>query len=158
MILTDKRSGCQTKHLTTTARIIKDYEYIHDIIGYNYRLPNLNAAIGIAQMEQLEKFLKAKRALAKEYQNFFKGSSINFFSETPESKSNYWLNAVVCEDKKMRNALIESTNRSGITTRPVWKLMNELKMFQGSDKGDLTISEWLQNRVVCLPSSVIQSL
>jgi len=155
MILAGEELGAHAKHLTTTAKKPHPYEYIHDEVGYNYRLPNLNAALGCAQLEQLESFIEAKRALAAGYEAFFRGGDIEFVKEPAECRSNYWLNAVVCENKAQRDALLKSTNDQGVMTRPIWALMNHLTMYQQCRKGDLHNAEWLEARVVNLPSSVV---
>ena len=154
MILADEATAVRAKHLTTTAKKPHTYEYIHDELGYNYRLPNLNAALGCAQLEQLEAFIRAKRALASSYEALFQGSSMQFITEPPECRSNYWLNGVICEDKKQRDELLECTNSEGVMTRPIWALMNHLTMYQNCRRGDLTNAQWLEERVVNLPSSV----
>ncbi len=155
MILAGEELGAHAKHLTTTAKKPHPYEYIHDEVGYNYRLPNLNAALGCAQLEQLESFIEAKRALAAGYEAFFLGGDIEFVKEPAECRSNYWLNAVICENKAQRDALLKSTNDQGVMTRPIWALMNHLAMYQQCRKGDLRNAEWLEERVVNLPSSVV---
>lgn len=155
MILANKELGERAKHLTTTARKPHLYEYIHDEIGYNYRLPNLNAALGCAQLEQLEDFISAKRFLAMNYQKIISNTNLEFVSEPEGCRSNYWLNAVICQDKDHRNALLEATNQQGIMTRPIWTLMNHLSMYQNCHKGELSNAEWLEERVVNLPSSVL---
>ena len=155
MILADVVLGERAKHLTTTAKKPHPYEYIHDEVGYNYRLPNLNAALGCAQLEQLEAFIEAKRALAAAYQDALSATNLAFVSEPEGCRSNYWLNAIVCEDKAHRDALLETTNQQGVMTRPIWALMNHLSMYQNCRRGDLSVAEWLEARVVNLPSSVI---
>lgn len=155
MILASETTAIRAKHLTTTAKKPHTYEYIHDELGYNYRLPNLNAALGCAQLEQLEAFIRAKRALASSYEAFLKGSSLQFITEPPECRSNYWLNGVICGDKKHRDELLECTNSQGVMTRPIWALMTHLPMYQRCRRGDLTNAEWLEERVVNLPSSVL---
>ena len=155
MILADAVLGERAKHLTTTAKKPHPYEYIHDEVGYNYRLPNLNAALGCAQLEQLESFIEAKRALAAAYQEELSGTNLAFVSEPKDCRSNYWLNAVVCEDRTHRNALLETMNQQGVMTRPIWALMNHLRMYQKCRHGDLNNAEWLEARVVNLPSSVV---
>lgn len=155
MILADKELGERAKHLTTTAKQPHLYEYIHDEVGYNYRLPNLNAALGCGQLEQLEVFVETKRALAAAYQSELVGTNLTFVSEPEGCRSNYWLNAVICEDKRHRDALLETTNQKGIMTRPIWALMNHLNMYKNCRRGDLSNAEWLEERVVNLPSSVV---
>ena len=154
MVLANKELGDRAKHLTTTAKQPHPYEYVHDEVGYNYRLPNLNAALGCAQLEQLETFISAKRELADCYATHLKGSDLQFFTEPTNCRSNYWLNTVVCENKQERDALLKATNDKSVMTRPIWALMNHLPMYASSRKGDLTQAEWLEARVVNLPSSV----
>lgn len=155
MILAGEALATRAKHLTTTAKKPHPFEYIHDELGYNYRLPNLNAALGCAQLEQLETFIEAKRALAGAYERFFSGTGLEFVKEPADCRSNYWLNAVICEDKPRRDELLETTNQQGVMTRPIWALMNHLGMYQNCRRGDLSNSEWLEARIVNLPSSVV---
>lgn len=153
MILADGALGARAKHLTTTAKQPHPYEYVHDEVGYNYRLPNLNAALGCAQMEQLEQFVQDKRALASRYEAMLKGGSLQFVREPEGARSNYWLNAVICQDRAERDALLKATNERGVMTRPIWRLMNQLPAFAHCRHGDLSIAQWLDDRVVNLPSS-----
>jgi aminotransferase in exopolysaccharide biosynthesis len=155
MLLTDEGTGRRAKHLTTTAKLPHAYEFVHDAVGYNYRLPNLNAALGCAQLEQLPSFLASKRALAGRYSEFFKGSDLRFIVEPDDCYSNYWLNGVICQDRAQRDALLKSTNGAGVTTRPIWRLMTRLPMFAAALRGTLENAEWLEARVVNLPSSVL---
>jgi dTDP-4-amino-4,6-dideoxygalactose transaminase len=148
--------GMHTKHITTTAKVPHSYEFFHDEAGFNYRLPNLNAALGSAQMEVLPKYLKQKRALAQHYNNFFKHSDFTFFIEPEYARSNYWLNAIICPNEKARNEFLQMTNEQGVMTRPIWKLMHHLPMFKNSKRGNLPISELLESSLVNIPSSPIQ--
>jgi len=119
-------------------------------------MPNLNAALGLAQLEQLNGFLEKKRILAKQYIDWFKlKSTIQFVSERRDNTSNYWINAVVLENKEQRDLFLKTTNENGVMTRPIWALMNNLEMFEHCEKGDLTQAQWLEDRVVNIPSSVI---
>jgi len=145
----------KAKHLSTTAKEPHKWYYTHDMIGYNYRMPNLNAALIVAQLEQLNSFLTNKRSLAKSYEIFFINSNINFVSEPDNSISNYWLNAIVLEDLDKRNLFLEETNSQGVMTRPIWTLMNKLSMFKEAQCGNLINAEWLEQRVVNIPSSVV---
>lgn len=154
MLLTDEVIGKRARHLTTTAKIPHPYEFVHDEVGYNYRLPNLNAALGCAQLEQLPSFLASKRALAARYSEFFKGSDLQSIVEPDDCRSNYWLNGVICQDGAQRDALLKSTNEAGVMTRPIWALMMRLPMFANALRGPLDNAEWLEARVVNLPSSV----
>lgn len=158
MLLTNEALGVRAKHLTTTAKKAHAYEYVHDEIGYNYRLPNLNAALGCAQLEQLDSFIAAKRILAGRYQAFFEGSQFQFVVEPAGCRSNYWLNAVICEDLEQRDSLLTFSNEAGVMTRPIWKLMNHLPAYSSGLKGDLSNALWLEERVVNLPSSVVPEL
>jgi aminotransferase in exopolysaccharide biosynthesis len=154
MILAGDALGRRAKHLTTTAKKAHPYEFVHDEVGYNYRLPNINAALGCAQLEQLESFVASKRELATRYAEHLKGSELQFVTEPAGCRSNYWLNAVICDSPRERDALLKATNESGVNTRPIWTLMNHLPFFGDCRKGDLATAEWLAARVVNLPSSV----
>ncbi|WP_010182310.1 LegC family aminotransferase [Aquimarina agarilytica] len=146
----------KAKHLTTQCKVQHSWEYVHDDIGYNYRMPNINAAIGVAQLEQLPYFIKSKREIAKKYASFFSDlKGISFFDERTEEESNFWLNAIILEDKKSKDEFLKQTNSLGIMTRPIWKLMDKLPMFLNCPKGNLDNSEWLEDRVINIPSSVI---
>ncbi len=155
IVTDDEALAKRAKHITTTAKIPHKYEYVHDEIGYNYRLPNINAALLVAQLEQLEKFLVSKRELAKVYKEFFSTDGIKFIEEPNNSKSNYWLQAVLLKNKKQRDEFLEFTNKNGVMTRPIWKLMNELEMFKKCQKTTLENAKYLEERVVNIPSSVI---
>ena len=145
----------RAKHLTTQAKLPHKWEYVHDEIGYNYRMPNLNAALACAQVEQLSSFIKSKRELSGIYANFFENfDDITLIKEIKNTRSNYWLNAVILKDKIARDEFLEHTNSNGVMTRPIWALMNKLEMFKNCPKSDLTHSEWLEERVVNIPSSV----
>ncbi|CAK6712077.1 LegC family aminotransferase [Vibrio alginolyticus] len=147
--------GARTKHVTTTAKVPHPYEFFHDEPGFNYRMPNLNAALGCAQVEVIEQYLKQKRLLAEGYKNFFKDTDFNFVTEPEYAKSNYWLNAIICPDKESREEVLACTNGSGVMTRPIWQLMHRLPMFENAIRGDLSVSEWLEKRLVNLPSSPV---
>jgi aminotransferase in exopolysaccharide biosynthesis len=156
IVTDDEQLAKKAKHLTTTAKIPHPYEYRHDMIGYNYRMPNLNAALLVAQIEQLDKFVANKRDLASKYEEFFKDyPNITFVKEPENSKSNYWLQAVILKDKTIRDEFLEFTNKNAVMTRPIWKLMNELEMFKDAQSTDLSNSKYLEERVVNITSSVI---
>ncbi|HDM8200128.1 TPA: LegC family aminotransferase [Vibrio harveyi] len=148
--------GARTKHVTTTAKVPHPYEFFHDEPGFNYRMPNLNAALGCAQMEVIEQYLKQKRLLAEGYKNFFKGTDFNFVTEPEYAKSNYWLNAIVCPDKESREEVLACTNGSGVMTRPIWQLMHRLPMFENAIRGDLTYSEFIEAHLINLPSTPVE--
>lgn len=154
IVTDDEALAKRAKHITTTAKIPHPWEYAHDEIGYNYRLPNLNAALLCAQLEQLEGFLENKRDLAETYRRFFAGMGVDFAAEPPHGRSNYWLNAIVLANLEERDAFLEYTNAQGVMTRPIWKLMNRLPMFAHCRCGDLSNALFLSERVVNIPSSV----
>lgn len=143
------------KHLTTTAKVKHQYEYIHDRPAFNYRMPNLNAALGSAQIEYLDLFLEKKREIAKKYENFFKNSEYIFVKEPKHGTSNYWLNAIICPSKKAKNDLLKTSNEKGIFMRPCWKLMNDLPMYSSCFKDNLQNSNFFEDRIVNLPSTPI---
>ncbi|OUR92464.1 aminotransferase DegT [Gammaproteobacteria bacterium 42_54_T18] len=145
--------GMHTKHVTTTAKVAHPFEFFHDEAGFNYRLPNLNAALGCAQMEVLPKYLEQKRVLAQHYNSFFENSDFTFVVEPEYARSNYWLNAIICPDSEIRDDFIKYTNANGVMTRPIWKLMHRLPMFENSKRGALPNSEWLESCLVNIPSS-----
>jgi perosamine synthetase len=153
IVTDDGELAARAKHLTTTAKIPHPFEYIHDRIGFNYRLPNINAALACAQLEQLEGFVANKRRLAHKYAGFFEGIGIPFFKEPPGAFSNYWLNAVILPDLKERDRFLEMTNGAGVMTRPIWRLTNRLPMFEGCTHDGLETARWLEDRVVNIPSS-----
>lgn len=155
LLCREQSDAVRAKHVTTTAKVPHPYEFHHDEAGFNYRMPNLNAALGCAQMEQLEMMLANKRVVAERYAEFFEGSDFQFVKEPEYAHSNYWLNAVVCPDLDSRNTLLELTNSNGVMTRPVWQLMHRLPMFANALRGDLTHSEWAEARLVNLPSSPV---
>lgn len=150
-----EKAGKRTKHVTTTAKISHPYEFFHDEPGFNYRMPNLNAALGCAQMESLEQYLVQKRQLAEKYQAIFRGSDVKFVTEPDYAKSNYWLNAIICPDLESRNEILKETNDAGVMTRPIWQLMHRLPMFENALCGDLTNSEFLEAHLINVPSTPI---
>ncbi|MCK4662455.1 MAG: LegC family aminotransferase [Bacteroidales bacterium] len=155
MIITnDKELAQRAKHITTQAKTPHKWEYVHDYVGYNYRLPNINSALGVAQLEKLDFFITNKRELAELYKKFFNKMNYKFLTEPKNSKSNYWLNVLIFKDKTEKDCFLKYTNENGIMTRPIWKLMVEMKMYKVCQKDDLTNSKWLYNRVVNIPSSV----
>jgi aminotransferase in exopolysaccharide biosynthesis len=151
-----KEQGARTKHVTTTAKVPHPFEFYHDEPGFNYRMPNLNAALGCAQMEVLEDYLVKKRLLAEQYTKLFSGSEFTFVQEPEYAKSNYWLNAVICPNKESRDQLLEQTNAAGVMTRPIWQLMHRLPMFQNALRGDLTHSEFIEAHLVNIPSTPVE--
>ena len=156
MIVTnDEYLAKKAKHITTTAKVPHPYEYDHDMIGFNYRLPNLNSALGCAQLEMLPAFLERKRALADNYAEHFKQQGLIFCTERPDRKANYWLNTLVLDSLEERNTFLKETNEKGVMTRPIWKLMNKTEMFRQAQRANLENAEWLESRVVNIPSSVI---
>ena len=155
-ILTNDSSIAEmAKHLSTQAKKPHLWEYKHDKIGYNYRMPNLNAALGLAQFEQLEYFLERKRILANLYKDFFKDEKIDFLYERNNEKTNFWLNCIILNNKNERDQFLRETNNAGIRTRPAWDLVTNTRMYKDFYKNEITNSIWLSDRIVNLPSSVI---
>ncbi|MGL2988138.1 LegC family aminotransferase [Flavobacterium sp. RSSA_27] len=154
IVTNDVSLGAKGKYLTTTAKVPHAYEFVHDEVGYNFRMPNLNAALACAQLEQLDNFLDNKRKLAKEYESFFAANGINFRTETPETKANYWLMCVELENKVERDLFLETTNANGVMTRPIWQLMYRLPMYAHCQKDAQHNAEFLEERIVNIPSSV----
>ncbi|MDG1174613.1 MAG: LegC family aminotransferase [Flavobacteriales bacterium] len=155
IITDDEELAKRAKYLSTQAKIPHKWEYKHDAIGYNYRMPNLNAALACAQLEQLDFYIKNKRELNDNYAQFLVGNGdVKLVQEVKNAKSNYWLNAVILKDKSERDNFLEELNNKGVMTRPIWALMNHLEMFKDCPKSDLSNSEWLEDRVVNIPSSV----
>lgn len=153
IVTNNEKLANHAKHLSTTAKVPHAWEFVHDHIGYNYRMPNLNAAVACAQLEQLDDILDNKRELSRRYKDFFSNLDISFVEEMAETKANYWLNCVVLPDLNERNKFLEETNGSKVMTRPIWRLMNKLPMYSSCYSDDLTNSEWLEDRVVNIPSS-----
>lgn len=154
IVTNDENLAKYAKHITTTAKIPHPYEYRHDEIGYNYRMPNINAALLVAQLENLEIFLDSKRGLAAIYREFFaKFSNVKFIDEPQNTRANFWLNAVLFEDAQKRDRFLKLSNESGIFTRPIWRLMSELDMFKNCRRDSLENAKFLSERVVNLPSS-----
>ncbi len=155
MLFNDEELAAKAKHLTTQAKVPHRWEFRHDHIGYNYRMPNINAALGCAQLENLDKFIESKRLVAAEYIEYFKNvRDIEFFIEPENCYSNYWLNAVILNDKEAQFAFLKETNNHGVMTRPIWELMNRLPMFEHCENDGLDNTIWFAERVVNIPSSV----
>jgi perosamine synthetase len=156
ILCNDPLLAAKAKHLTTTAKVSHKWEYCHDQIGYNYRLPNINAALGCAQIEQLPRFLEQKRRLAENYAAVFaKIEGVHFFTEPDFAESNYWLNALLLDSSMagIRDDILSATNKIGFMTRPIWTPMHYLKMYEGCPKMNLSVSEDLCKRIINIPSS-----
>ena len=155
LLFMDEELGTLAKHLTTQAKVPHRWEFKHDHIGYNYRMPNVNAALGCAQLEHLDEFIADKRKTAKAYTEYFKNvDSIDFFTEPENCFSNYWLNVVMLKDRDAQQAFLQETNDNGVMTRPIWELMNRLPMFENCEHDGLKNTIWFADRVVNIPSSV----
>jgi perosamine synthetase len=155
MIITDDAAlAVHAKHLTTTAKVPHPFEFVHDEVGYNYRLPNLNAALGCAQMERLPEMLAVKAEVARRYAEFFESVGVAFMRAPTGTTANYWLNAIVLDSLQERDVFLEFTNSRGVMTRPIWRLMTRLAMFSHCQHDGLVNSLWLEDRVVNIPSSV----
>lgn len=156
LLFRNEELGKFAKHLTTQAKVPHRWEFVHDHIGYNYRMPNINAAIGCAQMENLERYVENKRETAEKYKDFFKNiPGITFFTEPDNCRSNYWLNVVLLKDRQAQQEFLEYTNDHRVMTRPVWQLMNKLEMFGECETDGLENTRWVEERIVNIPSSVI---
>jgi len=154
LITNDLDLGIHAKYLTTTAKQPHPYEFYHDELGYNYRMPNLNAALACAQLEMLPTFIDDKRALAMDYADLFRELGIKFREELPDTKANYWLMCVELNNKIEREEFLKVTNENGIMTRPIWQLMYRLPMYQHCQKDEQNNAEFLEQRIVNIPSSV----
>ena len=141
--------------MTTQAKVPHRWEFVHDHIDYNYRMPNINAALGCAQMEQLDDFITNKRKTAEKYKTFFESyPDITFFTEPENCRSNYWLNAIIMKDKESQQEFLQYSNDNGVMTRPIWELMNRLPMFKDCENDGLANTQWFADRVINIPSSV----
>lgn len=155
LLFQDEELGKLAKHLTTQAKVPHRWEFVHDHVGYNYRMPNINAALGCAQMENLDRYVENKRETAQKYKDFFSTNpDITFFTEPADCHSNYWLNAVLLKDRQSQQDFLEYTNDHGVMTRPVWQLMPRLEMFKEYETDGLENTVWLEERIVNIPSSV----
>ena len=155
MIITDNSELAQrAKYITTTAKVPHPYKFVHDEIGYNYRMPNLNAALGCAQMERLDDFLTIKAKLADQWSTFFNERDIIFFKAIDGNKANHWLNAIILNSREDRDEFLKVTNDNNVMTRPIWTLMSKLPMFKDCQADGLKNSLWLEDRVVNIPSSI----
>lgn len=155
LLFMDEELGALAKHLTTQAKVPHRWEFKHDHIGYNYRMPNINAALGCAQLEHLDEYIADKRATAAAYAEYFKNvDGIDFFIEPENSFANYWLNVVILPDHDKQLEFLQETNDNGVMTRPIWELMNRLPMFEHCQHDSLENTIWFADRVVNIPSSV----
>ena len=155
LLFQDEELAQLAKHITTQAKLPHRWDFVHDRIGYNYRMPNLNAALGCAQLENLENYVGNKRATAETYKDFFASiPDMTFFSEPENTRSNYWLNVLILKDKDAQQQFLQYTNDQGVMTRPVWCLMNRLEMFKDCQTDGLKNTRWLADRIVNIPSSV----
>ena len=161
VVTNDKDLAARAKHLSTTAKLAHPWAFLHDETGWNYRLPNINAALGVAQLEQLDKFLAAKRRLAARYAEAFHAvPGMRFVKESADTMSNYWLNAIVLDDDSgaARDEVLQATRAAGFLTRPAWNPMHTLPMFAAAPRADTTVAESIQRSLVNLPSSAILGL
>jgi perosamine synthetase len=154
IVTNDKELGLKAKHLTTTAKVPHPFEYVHDEIGYNFRMPNLNAALACAQLEQLTSFIQNKRKLALEYKSFFESKGLNFKTELPNTKANYWLMCIELENKKERDSFLKETNEKKVMTRPIWQLIFKSPIYSNFQRDAQVNAIYLEDRIVNIPSSV----
>jgi len=154
IVTNDLELGLKAKHLTTTAKVPHPYEYVHDEIGYNFRMPNINAALACAQLEQLNSFIKNKRNLALDYSSFFESIGIKFRTELPNTKANYWLMCIELENKKDRDLFLKESNENNMMTRPIWQLIFKSSLYSNFQKDSQKNAIYLEDRIVNIPSSV----
>lgn len=155
MLFNDEKLGERAKHITTQAKIAHRWEFVHDEVGYNLRMPNINAALGCAQMEYLNEFVQNKRETAEIYKRLFSRiEGVRFVTEPENGRSNYWLQAIEFDDKGTQQAFLKFSNDRGVMTRPIWQLMNRLPMFERCECGVLENSEFFSDRIVNIPSGV----
>lgn len=155
MIVTDdEQLAKKLRHLTTTAKVPHRWEFTHDEIGYNFRMPNINAALGLAQMEQLPTFLSKKRELAARYREFFSSNKIEYLDEPTGSLSNFWLNTILLPTEKQKEAFLEQANRQGIGARALWRPMHQLEIYRRCQRDRQNTAEEIYRRAVNIPSSV----
>ncbi|HEU4609731.1 MAG TPA: LegC family aminotransferase, partial [Chitinophagaceae bacterium] len=154
IVTDDEKIAIRGKHLSTTAKIPHAWEFVHDAVAYNYRMPNLNAALACAQLEQLKQFIQNKRELANLYAGFFNGSPVKHVTEIENGMSNYWLNAIIFSDHQQQQEFLQHSNAQKVMTRPIWQLMNRLPMYAHLQTDGLENAQWLEARVVNIPSSV----
>jgi len=154
IVTNDIQLGIKAKHLTTTAKIPHPYEYVHDDIGYNFRMPNLNAALACAQLEQLYSFIQNKRKLAFEYSNFLESTGVKFRTELPNTKANYWLMCIELDNKKDRDTFLKETNDNKVMTRPIWQLIFKSPLYSNFQRDSQINAMYLEDRIVNIPSSV----
>ncbi len=154
IVTNDLDLGIKAKHLTTTAKVPHPYEYVHDEIGYNFRMPNINAALACAQLEQLNSFIQNKRKLAVEYINYFESIGVNFRKELPNTKANYWLMCIELENKKARDSFLKETNENKVMTRPIWQLIFKSPIYSSFQRDSQQNAIYLEDRIVNIPSSV----
>ena len=156
MILTNDKSLHQkAKHMSTTSKVLHEWHFIHDQIGFNYRMPNLNAALGLAQIEKLPDFLKSKREIAKKYQKWGDDNGVHFIKEKEGADSNYWLNCILLNDLEQRDDFLKYTNANNVMTRPSWQPMHRLDIYSNCLKFDLSNTDWIHERLINVPSSPI---
>lgn len=158
ILTSDPEIADRAKHISTTAKLDHPWKYVHDQLGYNYRMPNINAALGLAQLERLPEFLERKRKLVSRYQQAFSGANgVRIFQEPSYAKSNYWLNCLLLDepDQDVRDELLHRTNEMQIQTRPTWELMHELSMYRHCPRMDLTVAEGLKARLINIPSGAM---
>jgi dTDP-4-amino-4,6-dideoxygalactose transaminase len=156
ILTNDPELARRAKHLTTTAKVPHRWDYVHDEVGFNYRMPNVNAALGCAQLEQLPGFLASKRRLLGRYLDAFKGvPGARIFEEPQGSTSNYWLQTLLLEhaDTVQRDSILKETNESGFMTRPAWTLLHRLTPYSDCPRAPLPVAEDLERQIICLPSS-----
>ena len=154
VITNDEKISVLARHLSATAKTSHEYEYFHDQVGFNYRMPNLNAVLGLSQLEKMEKILLVKRRLTDFYNQFFESQAVKFISAIDEAESNNWLNGIILPSRKERDIFLKQTNHESVFTRPIWNPLNRLPMYSSCECAPLTNTYFFEERVVNIPSSV----
>jgi dTDP-4-amino-4,6-dideoxygalactose transaminase len=157
LLMDDEKTARRAKHITTQAKVTHPWDFVHDETGYNFRMPNLNAALGVAQLEEIDNLLRNKRETASLYRDFFGGTPFSFFTEPDSCRSNYWLNIFFLESRKQKEEFLRFSNENKVMARPAWTLMHKLTMFCGEFRQNLDMAELMESTLVNIPSSYRRS-
>ncbi|QIC48471.1 LegC family aminotransferase [Lysinibacillus sphaericus] len=159
ILTNDEKLADYAKHLTTTAKVPHKWDYVHDEIGYNYRMPNINAALGCAQLEKMPSFIRQKRNLTEKYMQIVsKTTGVQLFNEPVDCISNYWLQTLTLDDSHHRDEILAFLNDNGVMSRPIWTPMHKLRMYQNCPKADLSVTEQLNQSIINIPSTPVSEV
>lgn len=159
ILTNDEKLADYAKHLTTTAKVPHKWDYVHDEIGYNYRMPNINAALGCAQLEKMPSFIRQKRNLTEKYMQIVsKTTGVQLFNEPVDCISNYWLQTLTLDDSHHRDEVLAFLNDNGVMSRPIWTPMHKLRMYQNCPKADLSVTEQLNQSIINIPSTPVSEV